>query len=50
MIKEDNLQTGMYEGITAWAQDDTNWKAFSCEGESISSKNIPPMPLRSPKK
>lgn len=45
-----NIPKGTYEGVTASAHDFTNWNAFSCEGESKSSKNIPPTPRLSPEK
>lgn len=35
--------------MTAFAHDEINLKAASCDGVSMSSKNIPPTPLHSPR-
>lgn len=50
-IKSENfiLPIGKYDGMTAFAHDEMKLNASSCDGESISSKNIPPTPRHSPR-
>lgn len=48
MAESLSLPKGMYEGMTASAHDVTKLNALSLLGSSKSSKNMPPMPRRSP--
>lgn len=46
-VHNNSLPIGKNDGITESAHVDINSNASSADGESKSSKNIPPIPLRS---